>query len=321
MSPSKSNSTAATKPVCNSMQRMSRLKRIKRAPPQNFPCTHPSFTPRNVLLAIDEALARSASLIVSSYPPVFSPLEVLALATPLQSTLLRCAAAGISVYSPHTALDSMYGGVNDWLAGCTGTAPGGARGAVWGAEIDGRAGGTGGDGAGVASCRRLRVGYAPTKPVRLVSRVALCAGPGGSILSGTLADLYVKVESSSPSQRAHTSSSVRSSHPTSPSLSSRLEALCLSIVSLTRFFVPSLHPIHSFSVLHTFPSSTHFCGHTNTERGFLPVLFDKLCAKLEPPPHLAPSEERDAEAGLHGRGAGKRAGHPPAGDRVAHSSA
>jgi putative NIF3 family GTP cyclohydrolase 1 type 2 len=27
-----------------------------------------------------------------------------------------CASAGIAVYSPHTALDSVKGGVNDWLA-------------------------------------------------------------------------------------------------------------------------------------------------------------------------------------------------------------
>lgn len=29
---------------------------------------------------------------------------------------MRCAAAGVSVYSPHTALDSIHGGINDWLA-------------------------------------------------------------------------------------------------------------------------------------------------------------------------------------------------------------
>ena len=38
------------------------------------------------------------------------------LSDPLQASLLRCAAAGISVYSPHTALDSVYDGINDWLA-------------------------------------------------------------------------------------------------------------------------------------------------------------------------------------------------------------
>jgi putative NIF3 family GTP cyclohydrolase 1 type 2 len=66
----------------------------------------------------DEALARGVSMIVSYHPPIFSGLKSLTLANPLQASLLRCAAAGISVYSPHTALDSVHGGVNDWLAGC-----------------------------------------------------------------------------------------------------------------------------------------------------------------------------------------------------------
>ncbi len=33
-----------------------------------------------------------------------------------QKSLLQCAAHGISVYCPHTALDSVWGGINDWLA-------------------------------------------------------------------------------------------------------------------------------------------------------------------------------------------------------------
>jgi putative NIF3 family GTP cyclohydrolase 1 type 2 len=35
--------------------------------------------------------------------------------SPLQKSLLRCAAGGISVFSPHTSLDSVKSGVNDWL--------------------------------------------------------------------------------------------------------------------------------------------------------------------------------------------------------------
>lgn len=29
---------------------------------------------------------------------------------------MRCAAEGISVYTPHSALDATWGGVNDWIA-------------------------------------------------------------------------------------------------------------------------------------------------------------------------------------------------------------
>ncbi|KAJ7193193.1 hypothetical protein C8J57DRAFT_1657255 [Mycena rebaudengoi] len=160
------------------------------------------------------------------------------------------------------------------------------------------------DGDGLVVRPRLRVGYAPTKRARLVSRVALCAGSGGSMLAGTPADLYLRVEMTHHkvlvALAADTHVVLCAVFPSYfPPLSSRLDALCLSVLSLTRFFVPSRRPIHSFSILHTFPSSTHFCGHTNTKRGFFPVLFDKLHAEIELPPHLASSEERDAEVGLY----------------------
>ncbi|KAJ7223640.1 hypothetical protein C8J57DRAFT_1591716 [Mycena rebaudengoi] len=184
----------------------------------------------------------------------------------------------------------MYGGVNDWLAGCTGTGPGGVE--CWWSSGTRRSAHWAGMGAWCGLGRRdrwtcwwdgwrRRCGCIMSKsPSWLRAHEARAArlacralpGPGRSILAGTLADLYIKVE---------------------------------------------------HKVLVALAAGTHviLCGYTNTERGFLPVLFDKLCAKLELPPHLTPSEERDAEARLHGRGAGKRAGHLPAGDRVAHSSA
>ena len=62
-------------------------------------------------------------MIVSYHPPIFAGLKSLTLGTPLQGTLLRCAAAGISVYSPHSALDSVFGGMNDWLTTCIGADP------------------------------------------------------------------------------------------------------------------------------------------------------------------------------------------------------
>ena len=64
----------------------------------------------------DEALSTPTCFIVSYHPTIFKPLASITLAKPLQRSLLRLAAAGISVYSPHTALDSVNGGINDWLA-------------------------------------------------------------------------------------------------------------------------------------------------------------------------------------------------------------
>ena len=55
-------------------------------------------------------------MIIAYHPPLFKPLSSLTLSNPIQASLLRCAAAGISVYSPHSALDSVYDGINDWLA-------------------------------------------------------------------------------------------------------------------------------------------------------------------------------------------------------------
>jgi putative NIF3 family GTP cyclohydrolase 1 type 2 len=55
-------------------------------------------------------------MIIAYHPPIFKPLSSLTLSNPIQASLLRCAAAEISVYSPHSALDSVYEGINDWLA-------------------------------------------------------------------------------------------------------------------------------------------------------------------------------------------------------------
>ena len=63
----------------------------------------------------EEALSTPTAFIVSYHAPIFKPVSRLTLANKLQTSLLRCAAAGISVYTPHTALDTVDGGINDWL--------------------------------------------------------------------------------------------------------------------------------------------------------------------------------------------------------------
>ncbi|KAI7960278.1 hypothetical protein MJO29_005346 [Puccinia striiformis f. sp. tritici] len=77
-----------------------------------------------VLLTIDltpsvaeEALAKDSNIgvIVAYHPTIFRGLKSLTLNDPLQEVILKCAAGGISVYSPHTALDSVIGGINDEL--------------------------------------------------------------------------------------------------------------------------------------------------------------------------------------------------------------
>ena len=57
-------------------------------------------------------------------PIIFKGFKSLTLAHTQQQSLLRLALEGISVYSPHTAVDAVPGGLGDWLADIvTGTLP------------------------------------------------------------------------------------------------------------------------------------------------------------------------------------------------------
>ena len=76
-----------------------------------------------VLVAVDwtaavmeEALALGVDAVVSYHPPIFEAMKRLASDDPRQRILLDAAQAGIALLSPHTALDAVKGGVNDWLA-------------------------------------------------------------------------------------------------------------------------------------------------------------------------------------------------------------
>jgi putative NIF3 family GTP cyclohydrolase 1 type 2 len=51
-------------------------------------------------------------------PIIFRALKSITQANSQQHTLLRLAQEGISVYSPHTAVDAAPGGLNDWLVDC-----------------------------------------------------------------------------------------------------------------------------------------------------------------------------------------------------------
>jgi dinuclear metal center YbgI/SA1388 family protein len=80
---------------------------------------------RRVLLTIDltdavldEAIKQKSDLIVAYHPPIFHPIKNLkshALFSATQRRAVRVIEHGITVYSPHTALDAVPGGVNDWL--------------------------------------------------------------------------------------------------------------------------------------------------------------------------------------------------------------
>jgi dinuclear metal center YbgI/SA1388 family protein len=63
-----------------------------------------------------EAVTNQANLIVSHHPLPFRPLKRLTGETSEGRLLLDLIAAGIAVYSPHTAFDSAEEGINQRLA-------------------------------------------------------------------------------------------------------------------------------------------------------------------------------------------------------------
>ncbi|KAI0323033.1 NGG1p interacting factor 3 [Amylostereum chailletii] len=215
------------------------------------PVPPPQSNAHKILLTIDlttqvanEALALPASCIIAYHPILFKPLSSITLANPLQASLLRCAAAGISVYCPHTSLDSVHGGINDWLA--SGLGKGDVQ--LIGEDREGK-GGAGRivrlhEGITLAQLQErikahlglqhLQVAMSPEYPRQVVQSVAICAGSGGSMLLGIDADVYFTGE--------------MSHHEV------------LAAVAAGKNVV--------------------LCGHTNTERGYLPVLASKLNAEF-----------------------------------------
>lgn len=76
----------------------------------------------NILLTIDltervieEAVKKRCSLIISYHPPIFKPLKSLTPRNWKEKLMVLCLENKIAVYSPHTALDAIKGGINDWL--------------------------------------------------------------------------------------------------------------------------------------------------------------------------------------------------------------
>ncbi|XP_054155202.1 NIF3-like protein 1 isoform X2 [Oppia nitens] len=76
----------------------------------------------NILLTIDltekvveEALKKRVNLIISYHPPIFKPLKSLSPNVWKEKIILTCIENKIAIYSPHTVLDAIKGGINDWL--------------------------------------------------------------------------------------------------------------------------------------------------------------------------------------------------------------
>jgi len=64
---------------------------------------------------MDEAIEKKTDLIISYHPPLFQPIKSITSHAWKTRNLLRAIENKIAIYSPHTAVDCMVGGVNDWL--------------------------------------------------------------------------------------------------------------------------------------------------------------------------------------------------------------
>ncbi|MBQ0092456.1 MAG: Nif3-like dinuclear metal center hexameric protein [Clostridiales bacterium] len=71
-------------------------------------------------VAIEKAKAAGCNVIVTHHPLIFDPLSSLTEEDPVAKRVLSCVKNGIAVFSYHTRLDSMPGGVNDCLAAAIG---------------------------------------------------------------------------------------------------------------------------------------------------------------------------------------------------------
>ncbi len=170
--------------------------------------------PRNVkkiLLTIDlteavadEAIAGKFDLIVAYHPILFRPANRLSADCAYDRTVMKLVQKNIAVYSPHTALDAVIGGVNDWLADGIGDGEVSVLQPIPNSDA--------GQGRLVElkkpvklktltqrikkhlGLKNLRIAAAPEETV--VQTIALCAGAGTDAFKGIKADCYLTGEMS-----------------------------------------------------------------------------------------------------------------------------
>jgi len=204
--------------------------------------------PRNVkrmLLTIDltesvaeEAIETKNDLILTYHPILFHPASRLDADNAYDRTIMKLVQKNIAVYSPHTVLDAVIGGVNDWLADGVGE---GEVSILKPLEVL-----EAGQGRLVKlkrpvklktliqrikkhlGLKRLRVATAAGN--KTIKTVAVCAGAGSDILKGVPADCYLTGE--------------------------------MSHHHVLAAILGGIHVI--------------LCEHTHTERGYLPVLLQIL---------------------------------------------
>jgi len=190
----------------------------------------------------DEAIAGKTDLILAYHPILFRPASRLDAEKACDRTVMKLVQKNIAVYSPHTALDAIIGGVNDWLADGVG------EGEV--SVLQPVANSDAGQGRLVELKRPVKLKtlaqrvkkHLGLKTLRLataaedtpIKTIALCAGAGTDAFKGIQAHCYLTGE-----------------------------------MSHHNILAATLDGAHII-----------LCEHTNTERGYLPTFGKILCKAL-----------------------------------------
>jgi dinuclear metal center YbgI/SA1388 family protein len=153
---------------------------------------------------VTEAINKNCNLILSYHPVMFRAIQCLSMST--QRPLLRCIDSGISVFVPHTAVDTAQGGMNDFLCD------------IFHVHESERSGVRDDPDTGISVGRivslkeplclnsvisllksslgleRVRFATQNDPATLCISSVAVCVGSGSSVLVGAKADLYLTGE-------------------------------------------------------------------------------------------------------------------------------
>lgn len=84
-------------------------------PTQQVKVNHVLLTIDLTEKVVEEAIRKRAQFIISYHPPIFAPIKNLNPKNWKAKAILMCIEHRITIYSPHTALDAIKGGINDWL--------------------------------------------------------------------------------------------------------------------------------------------------------------------------------------------------------------
>ncbi|KAI6660859.1 hypothetical protein LOD99_13583 [Oopsacas minuta] len=159
-------------------------------------------------IVTSEAIQSKAQLVIAYHPPIFSPIKRITQSSAKERILLDCIRHDIAIYSPHSSLDNIQGGLGDWMVtafnGVGGTHEvsilkpnplkdtiGAGRRVTFSQKVP------------LDKCVELIKSFLGLKEVRLalpdlkegvtqhvIGSVCMCPGSGASVLRGTSGDLY-----------------------------------------------------------------------------------------------------------------------------------